>query len=172
MTSVKLFRTVRIACLVFVVLGLAVSAAPAAEEQRYVTTTIRGQLTDPATGRPLADAIIRFEPLDPDSMPAEATTNLRGEFAVEGLTFGQYAIKIETADGERIWGINSLPVVPGEPVEIMLKISNKVDSTTSVENQPERFAAVVEKRKVRWKRFWKEFAAFWGAAAAVGLAAL
>ena len=78
----------------------------------------------------------------------------------------------ETEEGERIWGINSLPVVPGEPVEIILKISDKVDSSTSVENQPERFAAVVEKRQVRWKRFWKEFAAFWGSAAAVGLLAL
>jgi len=172
MTSAKVSRWVRVACLAFVVLGLAVAAAPAAEDLRYVTTTIRGQLTDPATGRPLADSIIRFEPLDPDGVPAESTTNIRGEFAVEGLTFGQYAIKIETAEGERIWGINSLPVVPGEPVEIILKISNKVDSTTSVENQPERFAAVVEKRQVRWKRFWKEFVAFWGAAAAVGIAAL
>lgn len=172
MTSAKLYRGVRIACLAFVVLGLAVAAAPAAEDLRYVTTTIRGQLTDPVTGRPLADSIIRFEPLDPDGMPAESITNLRGEFTVEGLTFGQYAIKIETAEGEQIWGINSLPVVAGEPVEIILKISDKVDSTTSVENQPERFAAVVEKKKVRWKRFWKEFAAFWGAAAVVGLAAL
>ena len=172
MSSPKVSRGVRIVCLSLVVLGLAVAAAPAAEDLRYVTTTIHGQLTDPATGRPLEDAIIRFEPLDPDAMPAEAMTNLRGEFTVEGLTFGQYAIKIETAEGERIWGVNTLPVVPGEPVEIILKISNKVDSTTSVENQPERFAAVVEKREVRWKRFWREFAAFWGAAALVGLAAL
>jgi len=172
MSSPNVSRGVRIACLTLVVLGLAVAAAPAAEDLRYVTTTIRGQLTDPATGRPLSDAIIRFEPLDQDGRPAESTTNLRGEFTVEGLTFGQYAIKIETAEGERIWGINSLPVVPGEPVEIILRISNKVDSTTSMENRPERFAAVVEKRQVRWKRFWREFAAFWGAAAAVGLAVL
>jgi len=172
MTSAKVSRGIRIACLAFFVLGLAAAAASAQEDLRYVTTTIRGQLTDPATGRPFSGATIRFEPLDPDSMPAEAVTNVRGEFAVTGLTFGQYAVKIETEDGERIWGINALPVTQGEPVEIILKISNKVDSTTSVENQPERFAAVVEKRQVRWKRFWKEFAAFWGAAAVVGAAAL
>lgn len=172
MTPVKVYRTLRIACLAAVVLGLAVAAAPAQEDLRYVTTTIRGQLTDPATGRPLSSATLRFEPLDPDGVPAEAVTNLRGEFTVQGLTFGEYAIKIETEDGERIWGINTLPVTPGEPVEVILKISNKIDSTTSVENQPDRFAAVVEKRQVRWKRFWREFAAFWGAAAAVGAAAL
>jgi hypothetical protein len=172
MTSAKAHKGLRIACLAFLLLGLAATAVAAAEDLRYVTTTIRGQLTDPATGRPLSGATIRFEPLDPDSMPAEAITNIRGEFSVTGLTFGQYAVKIETEEGERIWGINALPVTAGEPVEIILKISNKVDSTTSVENQPDRFAAVVEKRQVGWKRFWREFVAFWGAAAAVGAAVL
>lgn len=165
-------RVMGLAALAAMLLIVIAPMATAQEDTRYVTTTIRGQLTDPATGRPLDGATIRFQPVDAAGTRAEAVTNVRGEFAVEGLTFSQYAVEIETAAGERIWGINTLPINPGEPVEILLKISDKIDSTTSLENRPDRFAAVVEKKRVRWKRFWREFAAFWGAAAAVGAAVL
>jgi hypothetical protein len=159
-----------------VLVGLAslasVPGAVAAEDTRYQTTTIRGQLTDPVSGQPMAGATIRFQPVEQGLDAVEATTDDTGAFVAEGLGFANYAIKITTAAGEEILGVNALPIVPGEPVAVEMKISDRIVSTTGVENRPQRFAAVVDKKRTRWSRFWKEFAVFFGAAAATGAAVL
>lgn len=166
----RLTRTLALALGVLIPSLAIVPCAIAAEEKRYVTTTVRGTLTIPGTGKPMAGAVLRFVPTDPDLPRVEAVTDVDGRFAAEGLAYGIYAVEIETAAGQLIRGINALPIREGEPVEITLKLSDRVRSSTSVENQPEQFMAVVKKERKKWKRFWKEFAVFLGVAAASGAA--
>jgi hypothetical protein len=142
------------------------SAALAAEKKSYVTTTIRGALTLPGSGKPMSGAMIRFTPTDPDLSRATAVTDEEGRFAVEGLGFGNYVVEIETPDGETIRGVNALPVEENRPVVLELKMTERVRSSTSLQNEPERFMAVVVKERTKTGRFWKQFAIFWGVAIA------
>jgi hypothetical protein len=161
-----------------VILGLlapavASSIVTAADESRYVSVTIRGKLTDPETGQAMAGAAVRFVSTAEEGRKHLAITDQEGQFFVSGLTYGDYAVEIETATGERIHGINAFPVSADAPIEVLLKISKRVRSTTSVENRPERFVAVIEApERINWRRFWKEFATFFGVAAGVGAGAL
>lgn len=161
-----------------VVLGLLTPAiasgiATAADQSRYVSVTIRGKLTDPETGQAMAGAAVRFVSTEEEGRKHLAITDQEGKFWVSGLTYGDYAVEIETATGERIHGINALPVSAEAPIEVLLKISDRIRSTTSVENRPERFVAVVEApERINWRRFWREFATFFGVAAGVGAGVL
>lgn len=140
------------------------------DDTRYKTVTIRGRLTEPGNGAPMAGAIVRFVSTEEGGGSSEGKTNQKGEFIVENLGFSVYAVEIETAEGEHIRGINELPIEEGKPIEVIMKISERVVSTTSLENEPGRFVALVKKEGVNWRRFWSEFGIFMGAA--VGLAAV
>jgi len=162
--------TLRIPVLVviFALLILSAVALPAfaAEEKQYAFTTIRGKLSHPETGDPLVSALLRFTPTDPDAPVVEAQTDQNGEFEVRGLGFGAYALEIETSDGETIRGVDALPLQEGQPVEVLLEISDKVRSSTSIENQPDRFAAIVDRERTDRARLWKQLGIFLGIAIA------
>lgn len=106
---------------------LSVSAPPAlaAEAKQYAFTTIRGKLSHPETGAPMVSALLRFTPTDPDAPVVEAQTDSNGEFEARGLGFGVHALEIETADGETIRAVNALPFHEGEPVEVLLVLSDQ-----------------------------------------------
>ena len=144
------------------ILGAILPSTLAADDTRYVTTNLRGKLSYPETGKPMVGAVLRFTPVD--GMPSEATTDANGEFLVTGLTYSVYAVEIETATGENIQGVNALEFPEGETVTVTLKISDRIQSTTKLANEPDRFAAVVTKEKFKGKRFWTQFAAFFGVA--------
>jgi len=152
--------------------GLLVSAAQplfAVDDSRYAQITIKGSLTDPETGKPMVGAVVRFVSTAEEGSKFVGISDQGGKFFMPGLTFGDYVVDITTADGEVIRGINTIPLSADAPVEIVLKISKRVRSTTSVENRPERFVAVVQKGpEINWPRFWKEFAVFFGVAAGAG----
>ena len=161
----------------FFTLGLATLllmsvAAPAsrAAAKQYITTTIRGTLTDPADGKPMVGALFRFTPTDSEDATVEALTDAEGRFEAQGLGFGLYVVEIQTAEGEIIRGINHLPIRPGKPIELELTLSDRVRSSTDLINQPRRFAAVVQRVPGKWKRFWKQFGIFAGLAAGSGAA--
>ena len=180
-----------------IMMTTAMQAAPAiaVDDTRYLSVTLRGRLTEPSTGGPMVGATVRFTSTDEKGGSAEALTNDKGEFVLEGLAYGDYVAEIETAEGERIWGINAFPVkdetvgtqgspasrkrksvdafpVKEETVGVTLRISDRVVSSTTFENRPERFAAVVVRQEVDWNRFWREFAIFFGIATGVGVVAL
>lgn len=168
-------KTSRLLLSVGLILGVVCLAADlgvsmAAEgDKRYVTTTLRGKLTDPESDKPLAGAILRFVSTQED-FSREVTTDDKGRFVVEGLIYSTYQIDIETAEGEKIRGVNALPIGDDKTVEVTLKISDRVRSETKLDNEPDRFVSAVEVKRVRWKRFWKEFGVFWGAAVVAGAA--
>ena len=83
-----------------------------------------------------------------------------------------YPICPSRTHGDRIQGINALPIEEGKPVEIVLKISDRINSRTALVNEPDYFAGVVRRERNAWKRFWREFGIFWAAAAGVAAAAL
>jgi len=85
------------------------------------------------------------------------------------LGFGNYVVEIETAEGETIHGINALPIEEGKPLVLDLKLSNRVRSSTSLENEPDRFMAVVAKDKKKKGKFWKQFGIFFGIAIVIAL---
>jgi hypothetical protein len=147
-------------------------SAPAtgAAGKQYVLTTIRGKLIYPDTGEPISGATIVFTPVDAAVPSVETETNVRGEFEAKGLGFAAFTVEITTADGETIRGVNTLPIGDGETAEVVLKVSDRLRSATTVDNRPERFVALVEREPTRWSRFWKEFAVFWAIAAASGAA--
>jgi len=150
---------------------LAVATSPVfAQQKQYVTTTLRGRLTE-AKGKPVAGAILRFTPIDSQAAVVEAMTDVAGAFEVTGLVFTSYSIEIETAGGEIIKGLNELPIRENEKVELELTVSPRVVSSTNLENQPQRFVAAVDKKKGKWKRFWKQFGIYLGVTAAVGAVA-
>jgi hypothetical protein len=156
----------------FVLFGiLAVSASSVlAQTKQYVTTTLRGQLTE-TKGRPVPGATLRFMPEDPQASVIEATTDQNGAFEASGLVYTNYSIEIETADGELIKGLNEVPIREGDKTEIILTVSPRLESSTSLTNQPQRFVAAVEKTPKKWKKFWKQLAIYLGVTAAVGAAA-
>ncbi len=154
-------------------LGLLAVTVPSvfAQQKQYVTTTLRGRLTE-AKGKPVAGAILRFTPVDASQATVvDAMTDVAGAFEASGLVFTNYVIEIETASGETIKGLNELPLREDERLEVELTVSPRVVSSTNLENQPQRFVAVVDKKKGKWKRFWKQFAIYIGVAAAAGTAA-
>ncbi len=158
-----------------VVLLVCSSVAPAPEAagpSHYKTTTIKGAITDPATRQPMAGATIRFTAKDEAGVSQEAVTDADGQFEVKGLTYSRYEVEIETADGEVIKGINALPLREGEQLRVDMRISDRFASTTTVENQPGRFLAIVKVEPPRWGRFWKQFAIFLGAAGGAAAAGL
>jgi carboxypeptidase family protein len=146
------------------------SVAAAAEDTRYRSVTLRGRLTEPATGEPMVGATIKFTPEESGGSTVQAVTDKQGNFVLQGLGYGSYSVEIDTADGEQIRGISSFPVKAGT-VEVVLKLSDRIASSTKLENRPERFVAVVERKGVDWRRFWKQFAIFFGIAAGLGVAA-
>ena len=149
---------------------LAAQGLRAADESRYATITITGRLTDPETGKPMVGAVVQFVSTAEEGQKLAGSTDQQGNFTISGLTFGGYVVNITTADGEVIRGVNTVPVSENGPVGILLKISKRARTTTSVENRPERFVAAIteEAPPVNWKRFWREFAAFFGVAAGMG----
>jgi len=153
-----------------VVVGSALTPAKAAEGKQYMTTTIRGRLTYPDSGQPMVGATLRFTPTDPSLPVVSALTDEEGAFAAEGLGFGIYAVELETETGEVIRGINAFSVQEGK-TEVVFKFSDRVRSSTRLENEPERFMAAVDVQPRKWKKFWKEFALFFGIAAASGAGA-
>lgn len=162
----------RASCLVMVLAGAGVSGTPivAVDDSRYAKITINGRLADPETEQPMVGAVVRFVSTAEDGEKFVGITDKEGKFQVPGMAFGDYVVDITTGDGEVIRGINTLPLSADAPLEIILKISRRVKSTTSVENRPERFVAAVQKEKgIDWPRFWKEFAAFFGAVAGAGV---
>ncbi len=170
MTS-RLFQMRRPAAglLLFGLLAVATSSA-FAQQKQYATTTLRGRLTE-AKGKPVAGAILRFTPVDPQAAVVEATTDVAGAFKLTGLMFTSYTIEIETASGEIIKGLNEVPFGKDEGIELELTMSPRVVSSTNLENEPQRFVVAVDKKKGKWKRFWKQFGIYLGVTAAVGAAA-
>jgi hypothetical protein len=157
---------------VFMAAGAPVRPAVAAtEDSRYVSNTIRGKLFDPDTGHPMAGATLRFQPIEEGADQREAVTAEDGSYKVEGLGFGRYVLEIVTADGEVIRGVNPIVVDENKKYEVTLKISKRYRSETSVDLDRQRFAVAVNETPFNWKRFWTEFAIFFGAAAAVAVAA-
>ena len=154
-----------------VALAAVVPVLAAAEDTRYQTVTIRGKLTDPSTDVVMSGATVRFTSTDEGGNWVEAVTNDKGEFVLEGLLFATYAVEITTRERESIKAINSVPVSK-DTVSVTLRLTERLASTTTLENDPARFAAAVEVKGVNWKRFWKQFAIFFGVAAGVGAAAL
>ena len=142
----------------------------AADKKQYAQTTISGKLSHPETGEPLVDARLTFTPIDPDAPVVETSSGQDGQFEAPGLGFGLYVLEIETSEGEMLRGVKSVPVQDGAPVEIMLQRSDKIRSATSVEIQPDLFAAMVDVEKMDWARFWKQFGIFFGLAIVTGLA--
>ena len=165
----RLGRRLTLSLVILLLMPIGALTSHAATKQ-YITTTIRGTLTDPAIGRPMVGALFRFTPTDPENTTVEAFTDAEGKFEAKGLGFGFYAIEIQTAAGEIIRGINHLPISPGKPIELELTLSDQVRSSTDLINKPERFAAVVVRVPGKWKRFWKQFGIFAGLAAASGAA--
>ena len=55
-------------------------------------------------------------------------------------------------------------------MEVLLELSDKVRSSTSIENQPDRFAAIVAREKKNWARLWKQLGIFLGLAIASAVA--
>ncbi len=164
------------AAAVCLLVASAATAPPSAREEtpedtRYMTVTLRGKLNDPATSQPMEGALVRFTSTAESGGWVEARTDAKGEFVLEGLTFGDYAVEITTSTGEKIRGINSFPVGK-DKIQVTLKITERVASTTTVQNEPVRFAAVVEVSRTDWKRFWREFGIFFGIAIGAGAAAL
>lgn len=149
-----------------------VPTAEAVDDSRYLRVNISGRLTDPETEEPMVGAAIHFVSIEEEGDKHLAITDHSGNFEVGNLGFSSYAMTIETAEGERIWGVNALDVAEDEPIVIVLKISDRIESTTEIGNLPGRFFAVVRKEDINWRRFWQEFAAFFGAAAGLGAAAL
>ena len=163
----KLSRVILGACLL---MTLAALPCLGQEDTRYQVVILHGKLTDPTSELPLIGAVIRFVNAENSDQWVEAVTNEMGEFVLEGLTFGKYAVEITTKEGQSIRGINQVPVGK-DTVRIGFKMSEKVDSTTTVENQPEQIVAAVSIREPDWRRFWKQFAIFFGVAVGTGLAA-
>jgi hypothetical protein len=151
-------------------LMLPLGAALGQTEKRYVTTTIRGVLANPKSGEPMTGAVVRFTPTMPGEPEVEAVTAANGQFVAEGLGYGTYVVVIRTAEGETIRGINELPITAGELIEVEFTLSDRVRSSTSLFNQPERFLAVVDKEKHSMKRFWKQFGAFFALVIGSGIA--
>lgn len=147
-------------------------AAP--DDARYVSVTIRGKITDPENGSPMVGAVVNFVSTEEEGQQQTGTTDAEGNFEVSGLIFGEYAVEIETAEGEHIQGINTFSVMGKESVEVILKISNRLRPDIALLNQPERIIVLFppDVKVSSWKRFWREFAGFFGSAAALGLAAL
>ncbi len=150
----------------------AAAAAAASPDDRYITTTVRGALSDPATGKPMEGATVRFVSQAPEGGAFQARTGPDGKFTIEGMPFGDYAVEIETAAGERIYGVNVLPLYKGRPVQIIMKISDRIRTSTVVESRPTRFVAGVTEQQKDWKKFWRELAIFLGISTGVGVAAL
>jgi len=144
-------------------------ADAAASDTRYKSIILRGTLSSP--GLSLAGARVRCLALDDEGETVEGVANQNGEFVLDGLRFTNYVVEIVTADGERIQGVNWLPVTE-DTLSVTLKVSDRIVSTTTLENEPTRFAAIVNVEPRKWRKFWIEFAIFFGAAAGVGLAAL
>ncbi len=149
------------------------AAAPAGQDTRYVRVTLRGRLTAAEGGAPLVGAIIRFTATE-GGEPAEvvAKTDDKGAFALEDLGYASYTIEITTREGESIRGINDVQI-SGDVVEVILRIS-EVPSGMEVRSEPgrERMVVAITVKRPKWKRFWREFAVFFGIAAGAGAAAL
>jgi len=157
-------------CLCFFLVGAAILPdAVAAAKKSYVQTNINGRLTHPKSGKPMAGAMIRFTPVDPELARASSVTEDDGSFVVSGLGFGNYVVEIETAEGEKIRGINALPIEEGKPLVLDLKLSDRLRSSTSIENEPDRFMAVVAQEKKKTGKFWKQFGIFLGLAIVIAL---
>jgi hypothetical protein len=118
----------------------------------------------------MAGAVLRFTPIELGHPAAQATTDASGRFVVEGLGYARYAVEIETGEGETIRGVNVLDLPTGEVVEVELKISDRLRTSTVLDNRPDRFAAVVMVERKPWKRFWTGFAIFWGVVLGSGAA--
>lgn len=146
------------------------TAAVFAQEKQYVTTTLRGRLTE-TKGKPVVGATLRFTPDQGQAPAVEVTTDVAGAFEAVGLIYANYSIEITTALGEVIKGLNELPIRKDERVEYLLTISPRIASSTSLTNQPQRFVAAVTKPKGKWKKFWKQFAIYMGVTAAVAVVA-
>jgi hypothetical protein len=145
-----------------------------AEECRYIEVTINGRLVDPETEQPMVDAIVWFTPFDVEGPKRRSQTDAEGRFRVGGLSCAKYLITIETAGGETIRGVNNFELTGDrqQTMEMRFAISDRYQSDDSVNVQPERWAVVQSVDKPKWKRFWKQFAIFFGVAVAAGAAAL
>ena len=69
--------------------GLVAVTTPSvfAQQKQYVTTTLRGRLTE-AKGKPVAGATLRFMPEDPAASVVETTTDIAGAFEAASSTRG------------------------------------------------------------------------------------
>jgi hypothetical protein len=170
MTSTIYRDALLIAILGLLVLCTVATPAQAAEKKQYAFTTIRGKLSNLDTGAPMISARLRFTPTDPDAPVVEAETDENGQFEARGLGFGFYVVEIETANGDLIRGVNALPLSEGERAEVLLKLSDKIRSSTGIENEPDRFMAVVTRERKNWPRFWKQLGIFLGLTVATGAA--
>jgi len=169
MRSKRITRVAALCLCIFLVGAVILPDAVAAAKKNYIETKIHGKLLYPGSGKPMAGAMIRFTPTDPDLARASTITEEDGSFVVSGLGFGNYIVEIETAEGETIHGINALPVEEGKPLVLDLKLSDRVRSSTNLENQPDRFAAMVAKEEKKTGKFWKQFGIFFGIAIVIAL---
>ena len=169
MRTRRITRLAALCLCVFLVGAAILPDAVAAAKKSYIQTKISGRLTYPGSGKPMAGAMIRFTPVDPDLARASSITEDDGSFVVTGLGFGNYVVEIETAEGETIHGLNALPIEEGKPLVLDLKLSDRIVSSTNVENAPDRFMAVVAKDKKNKGKFWKQFGIFIGVAIVIAL---
>lgn len=137
----------------------------------YQLTNFRGRLLDPETEAPMVGATLYFVETATEGGRWKAVTDEEGRFELTGLPFGTYVVEIKTANGERIYGVNALPMEEGgKGYEVQLRISDRIRSDTGMENSATRFAVWVKVEPRKKKRFWGEFAGFW-TTALLGLAA-
>jgi len=148
-------------------------ARAAEEDCRYIEVSISGRLIDPETEEPMTDAVVWFTPFDEEGPKRRAQTHSDGRFRITGLSCSTYLIGIETADGELIRGINNFEVsrLKDESIEMRFEISDRYQGETSLGIQQERWVGFQEVKRTNWKRFWTQFAIFFGAAVVAGAAA-
>ncbi len=102
--------------------ALVTVAGAAADDSKYVSITMRGKLSDPETGQPMVGAVVRFTSNE-SGEKLIGIADEEGKFWVPGLTFGSFNVEVDTAQGERIKGIEAFPLTNEGAVDVSLTVS-------------------------------------------------
>lgn len=164
-------RSIRMAAaalIFFCALGVAFAQQGSGPIQ-YRSTTYSGVLLYPKSGDPLAGARVRMK--TGDGQRFEAQTDNAGNFEIAGMPFGNYTLEIRTAAGELIQAVNTVRLEGTDTVKIRFRISDRITSSTIIENQPDRYVVATTVPEWNKKRFWREFGIFMLLAGSAGAAA-
>lgn len=136
-----------------------------AEEDPYTSYSFTGRLAEEKSGKPLANATVRFISTEPSGETLETVTDANGEFTIQGLEDVLYVVTIETAKGKRIKGMVAERVAGTDRVEIVFSRKTKKHVDTILDAGT--LQVDIEKER-NWKRFWGEFGIWLGAAIVAG----